>query len=150
VHFALEVQGSEELTGLPLQAASPALQVEVRARPSSTLSVRPTMVNVGQPFTLTLRVTNDSESRWLNVWPWRPTIEGVSVVLPPESTPRSVNLEPQESREFVWIGFATTTGEGRFKVRAVGTEESTGDEVPIAEVTSPLFTVVKPGAREVR
>jgi uncharacterized protein YfaS (alpha-2-macroglobulin family) len=150
VHFALEVHGREEMTGQTLQAAPQALQVDVRARPSSMLLVSPQVVTTGQPFTLTLRVTNNSESPLHDVWPWRPTIEDVSVALPSEPSPRRVDLAPQESRDFVWNVYATSAGGGSFKVRAAGTDELTGKEVPILEATSPPLTVLWRGVLMVR
>ncbi|WNG16427.1 hypothetical protein [Cystobacter fuscus] len=151
VHFALELQGREEITGQALQAAPlQALQVDVRARPSSTLLVSPQVVNVNQPFTLTLRVTNDSEVRLQDVKPSVPSVEGVSVALPPAPLPDHVDLEPQESRDFVWLALATTPGEGFFKVSLAGTDALTGGAVPIAEATSPSFTVLKRGELKAR
>ncbi|WP_155893368.1 hypothetical protein [Cystobacter fuscus] len=151
VHFALELQGREEITGQALQAAPlQPLQVDVRARPSSTLLVSPQVVNVNQPFTLTLRVTNDSEVRLQDVRPLVPSVEGVSVALPPAPLPDHVDLEPQESRDFVWTALATDPGEGLFKVGVAGRDALTGDAVPIAEATSPSFTVLKRGELKVR
>ncbi|ATB38347.1 hypothetical protein CYFUS_003781 [Cystobacter fuscus] len=151
VHFALELEGREEITGQALQAAPlQQLQVDVRARPSSTLLVSSQVVNVNQPFTLTLRVTNDSDVRLSDVKPSIPSVEGVSVALPSNPVPNQVDLEPQESRDFVWSVLATTAGEGFFKVQAAGADALTGNAVPFAEVTSSPFTVLKRGVLAVR
>ncbi|OJH34576.1 hypothetical protein BON30_43050 [Cystobacter ferrugineus] len=150
VHFALEVQGHEEITGQALQAAPQTLQVEVRPRPSGALFAWPSVVTVGQPFLLTLRVKNDGEGWLRGVWPWMPSVEGVSVTLSREPIPRLVDIGPNESRDFVWNAYATSSGEGRFKARAAGIDELTGGEVSIEEVTSPPFTVLKPGELAVR
>ncbi|KFA92596.1 hypothetical protein [Archangium violaceum] len=133
VHFTLEIQGREELTGTALRAPDVEvgpLRIRERAVLSASfLALEKQVVNVGQRAKISLRVTNTGETGAIGVVP------AVSVVTGPVETavsgpvPGSADLLPGASQEFAWEYVAGPKGTLAFQAEAVGRDASSDVEV---------------------
>ncbi|WNG58549.1 hypothetical protein F0U59_30245 [Archangium gephyra] len=145
VHFALEIQGSEELTGTALRAPDVEvgpLRIRERAVLSASfLAPEKQVVNVGQRAKVSLRVTNTGETGAIGVVPTVSVVTGSVETAVSGPVPGSVDLSPGASQEFAWEYVADGAGTLAFQVDAVGRDASSGVEVRAPEARSADISV---------
>ncbi|WPB81626.1 hypothetical protein KYC5002_21215 [Archangium violaceum] len=150
VHFALEIQGREALTGTALRAPDievvPLLIRDRAVLSASFLPPEKQVVNVGERVKVSLNVTNTGATDALGVVP------AVSVVTGPVATavsgpvPGSADLPPGASQEFAWeYDAGPERGTLVFQVDAVGRDAFSDVEVSAA-ARSANISVQRPAA----
>ncbi|OJT22505.1 hypothetical protein BO221_22285 [Archangium sp. Cb G35] len=148
VHFALEIRGSEELTGTALRAPDVEvgpLRIRERAVLSASfLAPEKQVVNEGQRAKVSLRVTNTGETGAIGVVPGEPNAMGSVSTVVSGPVPGSADLPPGASQEFAWEYVAGAKGTLAFLVNAVGRDASSGVEVRAPEARSADITVQSP------
>lgn len=137
--LTLEVQGVESTMGVELRAPAVEpvpLQIRERAVLTSSLTVSPRVVNVGQTVTLTLRVTNPGEIAVKEVVPGGPEPSGSLAMFASGPEPASADIPAGESRDFQWTYTVGLAGTLVFQVGAVGRDAHSGVEVLSPEARS--------------
>lgn len=148
VHFTLEAQGSEALTGTELRA--PGVEVgplRIRNRAVLSASFQPSAqqtVNVGQRVKVSLRVTNTGETAATGVVPGMPVVTGTLALPVSGPVPVRALLLPGESQDFAWEYVAGRAGPLAFEVDAVGHDAFSGVEVRAPEARSADIAVQLP------
>ncbi|HRU38405.1 MAG TPA: CARDB domain-containing protein, partial [Candidatus Goldiibacteriota bacterium] len=133
------------ITSIPASTSND-ITVEQKAALSAVISI-PASVNVGQPFNVTMTVTNISGAGGAvaeNVQPSAPLIGGDGGAIFTGTLPAAQDIPGGASREFVWEYQASGSGTVYFNCQAQGTDENTLLVVSTGNVTSNNMSVQVP------
>ncbi len=143
VTFTLSAAGTEALGGQPVRVgplAAPQLTVQRPAGLAATLEA-PAQASVGQPVTVSLRVTNTGEATARDVTPVLVLPASLEVL----SAPLSENIAGGQERTFTWSVRAKVAGEVLLEGKASGTDANSVAQVDASAVQHSL-TVQSPAA----